>query len=539
MNRKENLVNSRSPFKRQRVFGGIAPDPRKARPLRSRIMPMPLPPHFVLPLRQYNGNSCVPLVRVGDRVLKYQVLARPADSIGTPLHAPSSGSISAISTAPVAGLPGDTAICIHLECDGKDDSLELQPCSNPAQLTSAEILRKIEAAGIVGMGGAGFPTALKITMAAEHDTEVLIINAAECEPYICCDEALLRERAKAVVAGAELIRTACHAPRCVIAIETNKSDAIGALRLELTHSATQLLLLEDVYPAGSEKQLIKAVTGLEVPAGSHPVELGILVQNVGTAYAVYQAVAEGKPSISRITTLAGDALLTPKNFEALVGTPISFLMNLCGVDASIHQTTVLGGSLMGVQLDRTDLPITKTSNCLIAATVAEFPAPEPERACIRCGFCAAACPAQLLPQQLYNFARSHNHSQLESYGLQDCIECGACAYVCPSRIPLVQYYLAAKQEIQELQIHQIQGENWQARFQLHQYRTRKEKDLALEQRAEKPAKSEAIKQQEVTGFSRTDARREIAEAVARAAAKKAAAQKLSAKISSSKNEGQH
>ena len=538
MSRKELFVNSHSPLRRQKIFGGIVPDARKARPLRSRIMPMPLPPHFVLPLKQYRGNHCVPLVTVGDRVLKYQVLASPTDSSGTPLHAPSSGIVSAIRTAPIAGLPGDTAVCIRFECDGKDDSLELQPCSNPAQLTALEILRKIEAAGIVGMGGAGFPTALKIALAAEHGTDVLIINAAECEPYICCDEALLRERAKAVVAGSEFIRTACHAPRCVIAIEASKSDAIAALRTELTHSATQLMLLEDLYPTGSEKQLVKAVTGLEVPSGGHAIQLGILVQNVGTAYAVYQAVAEGKPSICRITTLAGEALLTPKNFEALIGTPISFLMELCGVDTSKHQSTVLGGSLMGVQLTSTDLPITKTSNCLIAATATEFPLPEPERACIRCGFCAEACPAQLLPQELYSFARSHNHAQLEAYGLQDCIECGACAYVCPSRIPLVQYYLAAKQDFQELGTQQKQSETWQARFQLHQYRTMKEKEQAQEQRQERLATTDAIEQPMEIGFSRADARREIAEAVARAAAKKASAQKPPATRSSTANEDQ-
>lgn len=537
MRGKASVVASHGPLQKQIVFGGIAPDSRKARPLRSRIMPMPLPPHFVLPLTQYMGSQLEPLVKLGDRVLKYQVLAIPPDSSGTPLHAPSSGTVTAICNAPIAGMPGDTATCIYLECDGKDDSLELQPCSNPTQLTALEILSKIETAGIIGMGGAGFPTALKIAMAAEHGTDVLIINAAECEPYICCDEALLRERARAVVAGSEFIRMACNAPRCVIAIEPNKPDAIASLRQELVHSSTQLMLLEAVYPAGSEKQLVKAVTGLEVPSGAHATELGILVQNVGTAYAVYQAVAEGKPSVSRITTLAGEALLTPKNFEALVGTPISFLLELCGVDPSRHQSTVLGGSLMGIQLTSTDLPITKTSNCLIAATATEFQVPEPERACIRCGFCAEACPAMLLPQQLYSFARSHNHSQLETYGLMDCIECGACAHVCPSRIPLAQYYLAAKQELQDLRTQQKQGEAWQTRFQFHQYRTRKEKELAQEQRTERLAATAVIEKPLQTGFSRTDARKEIAAAVARTAAKKASRQYKPA--SSGENEDQH
>lgn len=524
MSRADIIGNPRKRLRRRKISGGISPDPCKANSLRSRIMPMPLPPGFILPLRQYDGTHTVPLVKAGDTVLKYQVLTRPENATGTPLHAPSSGTIAAIGTAPICGLPGESAICIHLQCDGNDNSLELQACSNPAQLTSSEILSKIEAAGIVGMGGAGFPTALKISYAIDHGTELLIINAAECEPYISCDEALIRERADAVVIGAALLRTACHAPRCVIAIEDDKTDAINALRAALAHSPIELLLLHSAYPTGSEKQIIQAVTGLEVPAGAHPTQLGILVQNVGTAYAVYQAVAEGKPSISRITTLTGGALKTPKNFEALIGTPITFLFGLCGVDPARHVTTVMGGSLMGVELERTDMPITKSSNCLIAATRAEFPLPEPALACIRCGYCIDVCPSQLLPQQLYNFARTHNHVQLQSFGLNDCIECGACDYVCPSHIPLVHYFLAAKQEIREVQVQHAQSEHWRARFQLHQYRARKAKDTAREQRIQVAQIPSNTAPPAAAAFSRTEAQQEIIDAVARAKARKATMQ---------------
>lgn len=528
MKQADFITKPRTPLRRRKFFGGIRPDSRKSNSLRSRIMPMPLPPGFILPLQQYAGTIADPLVKVGDQVLKYQVLTRPGDKYGTPLHAPGSGTVTAINTAPVIGLPGAAATCIHLQCDGKDDSLELQPCSNPVQLTAAEVLRKIEAAGIVGMGGAGFPAALKISLAIEHGTELLIINAAECEPYISCDEALIRERAEAVVMGAGLLRTACHAPRCVIAIEEDKVDAIQALRAALTHSPIELLLLKSVYPTGSEKQLVQAVTGIEVSSGGFASDHGILVHNVGTAYAVYQAVVEGKPSISRIITLTGDALQTPKNFEALIGTPVSFLLELCGVNHSNHLTTVMGGSLMGVELTRTDLPITKTSNCLIAATAEELPQPPPERACIRCGYCVEVCPSRLLPQQLYNFARTHNQAQLQAYGLTDCIECGACAYVCPSDIPLVQYYVVAKQELRDIESQRAQSEHWQARFQLHQYRVKKEQDSARERRAATPVVASDAPKAIAATFSRTQARQEIADAVARAVAKRAVAKKAAA-----------
>jgi len=330
---------------------------------------------------------------------------------------------------------------------------------------------------------------------------------------------LLRERAKEVVMGAEILRAACQAPHAVLAIEKDKTDAINALQNALSHSTLQLLLIEAKYPTGGEKQIIQAVTGLEVPTGKFALDLGILVHNVGTAYAIFQAVVEGKPNISRITTLTGAALQTPKNFDALLGTSVAFLFELCGIDKKTHQTTLLGGSLMGIELARIDVPITKTSNCLIAATATELPPPEPELPCIRCGFCADVCPSQLLPQQLYNHARAHQHHELIRQGLADCIECGACAYVCPSHIPLVQYYVAAKQELRLISERQAQSKQWSARFQFHQYRVKKEKDSPQlrQSRVQKSSPELATIQ---TSFSREEARAEIANAVARAKARK-------------------
>ena len=505
--------------RRHKISGGIKPPSCKATSLRSRIMPMPLPPRLILPLEQYGGASAIPLVNVGDHVLKYQLIAQAGSFGSAPVHAPSSGVVSHIGSAPVAGHPGKSSTCIQIECDGLDDALDLHPNDNYQALTPTELLEKIETAGICGMGGAGFPAADKIRLAREHGTELLIINAAECEPYITTDEALLRERAAAVVIGAEILRATCQAPHGVIAIEKDKTDAIKSLKDALSHSTLQLLLIDAIYPTGGEKQLIQAVTGLEVPTDKYALDLGILVHNVGTVYAIFQAVIEGKPNISRVTTLTGAALQTPKNFDALLGTSVAFLFEVCGIDKTTHRTTLLGGSMMGVELAHIDVPITKSSNCLIAATAAELPAPEPELACIRCGFCADVCPSRLLPQLLYSQARAHRHSDLTKQGLADCIECGACAYVCPSNIPLVQYYVAAKQEIRTFADRQEQGKQWQSRFQYHQYRIKKEKETPQPRRV-RIAKTSSELETIQTSFSRDEARLEIANAVARAKAKK-------------------
>jgi len=507
----------------RKISGGIKPPSHKQMSLRSRIMPMPLPPSLSLPLAQYGNSTASPLVKVGDQVRKYELIAQAGAGGSVPLHAPTSGTVSAIASMPIAGPPGTSAMCIQIECDGLNSAVALQPCNDYTSLAPHIILQKITEAGICGMGGAGFPTAEKIEFSNRRTTELLIINGAECEPYISTDEALMRERAAAVIDGIDILRIASQAARCVIAIEKDKTDAITAMRAAIANRPVEILQLDIAYPTGGEKQIVQAVTGLEVPVGKHPPNLGILVHNVGTAHAVYQAVVEGKACISRITTLTGGALQTPKNFEALIGTPVSFLLNLCGIDKQSHQTTILGGSLMGIELARVDVPITKTSNCLIAATAEEFPAPGPELACIRCGFCADVCPAQLLPQLLYSHARVHNHSQLETLGLADCIECGACAYVCPSRIPLVQYYVAAKQELHECESRQEQSQHWQSRFQYHQYRLKQDRDAALTRRPRvTKANTDALTSVTGPGFSREQARKEIADAVNRARTRKSA-----------------
>lgn len=501
--------------------GGIHPKAHKKRSLRSRIMPIPIPALLTLPLRQHQGTAAQALVTVGERVLKYQKIAAAAKTNSIPVHAPTSGTIIAIensSVVPFAGSSDLSQLCIHLQPDGKDQAIEINPISDYHSLSQIQLLEKITDAGICGMGGAGFPTSEKLKLSIDHGIELLVINAAECEPYITADEALIRERAATVVQGAEILQAASQANRCVIAIENSKTDAITKLAAALKESTVELMVINTKYPAGGEKQLIQAVTGKQVPAGLLPADIGILLQNAGTAYAVYNAIILGQPCISRITTLTGLALLTPKNFETLLGVPISFLFELCGIDELSRIKTIVGGSMMGIEVSDNTAPVTKTTNCLIAGTAEEFPAPITETACIRCGFCATACPASLLPQQLLSFSKLRDQQQLQEHGLFDCIECGACAYVCPSNIPLVQYYQTSKTNIRNSQTSHERGAKWQDRFQFHQYRNKKAADGALKRKSKDSPTADIKPGQD--DFSRAEARQQIAAAVSRVQARR-------------------
>ncbi|MDD9958211.1 MAG: electron transport complex subunit RsxC [Gammaproteobacteria bacterium] len=500
-----------------RIFGGIKPRAYKSSSLRSRILPCPIPDQLILSLRQHQGEAASPVVKVGDMVLKFQLLAEAENDSALNLHAPTSGKITAIAPHAIPGQSGQPELCVFLETDKQDAEIELTALPDYRAMSHLELLDLISQAGICGLGGAGFPSGLKLGDGIEKEIGLLIINAAECEPYITADEALLREFAEEVVSGAEILQKISLAPQCVIAIEKDKQDAIAALKPALRNSSIKLIALSAKYPTGGEKQIIQGVTGLEVPTGGLPQDIGVLVHNAGTAFAVHKAIIFGEPCVSRITTLTGAPLQTPKNFEALIGTPASYLLKICGLDKKQLTGAIVGGSIMGVELKNFDSPLLKTSNCIIAKSAKEFPQQAKEQACIRCGYCANVCPAQLLPQQLYAYSRSNDRLKLQDYGLADCIECGACAYVCPSNIPLVQYYRASKQEIKESMLRERQSEYWQSRFQTHQYRLKKNQEDKLSKRKKK--KSAAGTKTENT-FSREKARAEIAAAVERVKARK-------------------
>ncbi|MBA1185370.1 electron transport complex subunit RsxC [Stutzerimonas nitrititolerans] len=480
------------------IHGGIHPPERKELSNRAPIQRMPLPARLVVPLAQHLGAPAEPCVTLGEQVLKGQLIAEASGFVSAPLHAPTSGTISFIGPQPYPHVSGMTATAIVIDSDGRDQWIELQPHTDYRQLPPADLLDIIRQAGINGLGGAGFPTAVKLTAPPAQTIRTLIINGTECEPYITADDLLMREKAAELVAGIEILEYLIQPQQVLIGIEDNKPEAIGAVRAAIGERPYVLKVFPTKYPSGGEKQLIQILTGEEVPSGGLPADIGMLCQNVGTCVAVHDAVLLGKPLISRITTLTGEALARPMNVEAQIGTPVTELLAFAGLDDSKLNRLIMGGPMMGFTLPSMDVPLIKTTNCLLASTLAELPPPPPALPCIRCGECAEVCPASLLPQQLHFFALGQEHEQLKAYNLFDCIECGACAYVCPSSIPLVQYYRAAKGEIRALEQKQQKAEHSRQRFEWRQERLRRaeeQKEADRKARAERAARAKQAQAQ--------------------------------------------
>jgi electron transport complex protein RnfC len=480
------------------IPGGIHPAERKELSNRTPIQPAPLPKRLTLPLNQHIGAPAEPVVAVGERVLKGQLIAAANGFVSVPVHAPTSGTVSFIGPQPYPHVSGMLAPAIVIDSDGLEEWIELTPCTDYRHLENSDLVELLRQAGISGLGGAGFPTAVKLNARPTQKIHTLIINGTECEPYISADDLLMRERANELISGIDILVQLIQPDQVLIGIEDNKPEAIAAVRSALNERSYQLKVFPTKYPSGGEKQLIQILTGVEVPSGGLPADIGMLCQNVGTCVAIHDAVLLGKPLISRITTLTGEALARPMNVEVLLGTPVGELLEFAGLDRSKLNRLIMGGPMMGFTLPDFAVPVIKTTNCLLASTTAELPAPPPAMPCIRCGECAEACPASLLPQQLHFFAIGQEHEQLKAHNLFDCIECGACAYVCPSSIPLVQYYRAAKGEIRELEQKQLKAEQSKQRFELRQERLRRaeeQKEAERQARAAKAAQAKAAQAQ--------------------------------------------
>ena len=476
------------------IPGGIHPDERKTLSNQTPVQCPPLPKRLILPLNQHIGAPAEPCVSVGQRVLKGQLIAQATGAVSVPLHAPTSGTVSFIGAQPYPHVSGMLAAAIVIDSDGLDEWATLETCDHFHQLGASELLDKIRRAGVNGLGGAGFPTAVKLTARPQQKIHTLIINGTECEPYITADDLLMREKAVELLSGIDILVQLIKPDEVLIGIEDNKPEAIAAVRQALDARPYQVVVFPTKYPSGGEKQLIQILTGREVPSGGLPADIGILCQNVGTAVAIHDAVILGRPLISRITTLTGEALARPMNVECLIGTPVGELLAFAGLDQGKLNRLIMGGPMMGFTLPSLDVPVIKTSNCLLASTASELPAPPPAQPCIRCGDCAQVCPASLLPQQLHFFALGDQTEQLKAHQLFDCIECGACAYVCPSSIPLVQYYRAAKAGIRELEQQQQKAEYSKQRFEFRQERLRlaeEQKEAERLARAERNAKARA------------------------------------------------
>jgi len=429
-----------------KLRGGVHPSGHKDLSAEPPIRVLPLPNVLYVPLQQHIGAPARHLVSVGEKVNKGQLLAASQGMVSAPVHAPTSGRVIAIGDFPGPHPSGLEMPTLTIEADGDERWIDTEPPSNPFALSPEEIALRVGAAGIVGLGGAAFPAAVKLNLSRNSEVHTLIMNGGECEPYLTCDDRLMRERASQIVEGIRLIAHATGASEILVGIEANKPEAIAAMRAASAASPVKVVQVPAMYPMGSEKQMIQVLTGQEVPAGGRAADIGVLVHNVGTAYAVQQALCLGRPLVSRIVTVSGGAIMAPGNLEAPIGALAADLVRACGglrIDAA---RLVLGGPMMGTQLSSLDVPLVKGSSGVLALTRAEVEHTRPGP-CIRCSSCVRACPMGLLPLEMAARIRVGDPAGAVDWGLKDCIACGSCSFVCPSHIPLVHYFNHAKGDL--------------------------------------------------------------------------------------------
>ncbi|MGQ8364058.1 electron transport complex subunit RsxC [Glaciecola sp. 1036] len=497
--------------------GGVHPDGHKGLSNQHQIADAGLPDYLYIPIKQHIGVDAELIVNVGDRVKSGQPLTESHNPFAVPVHASSSGEVIAIDEHIAAHPSGIKEATITIKVDGLDTQYNFDPVNNYNTRDKAEIVEAICKAGISGMGGAGFPTHLKSNNV--KPIEFLIINGVECEPYITADDRLMREHAWQIRQGIDVLNYLLKPRQVLIAIEDNKPEAFETMSIACQQQDNyQVISIPTKYPAGGEKQLIQMLTSREVPSDGLPVDVGCLMYNVGTCYAVADAIIEGKPLTKRVVTLTGKALEKPQNFWVKIGTPVEHLLQLSGYnpDKQEYPRIIMGGPMMGFTLSSVKVPVIKTTNCLLAPEKNELAIVEDERACIRCSACADACPISLLPQQLYWYSTSKDYEVAQQYNLFDCIECGACAFVCPSEIPLVHYYRIAKAEIRQQKVEKEKSEKAKQRFEARKARLLKEKKEREEKhRLAAEARKRAMQSDD------SGAKDKIAAALARAKAKKA------------------
>ena len=473
--------------------GGIHPPEMKSQSNQTPVSKAMLPERFFVPVKQHAGTAGNLLVKVGDKVLKGQALTKGDNLRELPIHSPTSGTVVAIAPYIAAHPSGLSEPAIHILADGEDKWCERQPIEDFLIYSAEQLIEKIYQAGIAGLGGAVFPTAAKVH-SAEKQVKLLIINGAECEPYITCDDRLMRDYADEIIEGVRILRYILRPEKVVIAIEDNKPEAVDSLTQAL-HGANdiEIRVIPTKYPSGAAKQLIQVLTGMEVPSGQRSSSIGVLMQNVGTVFAIKRAVMDDEPLIERVVTLTGDKIPHKGNQWVRFGTPISFVLQQAGYQYDERFPVFLGGPMMGLALPNLDAPITKIANCLLAPDHFEYSPPPPEQSCIRCSACSDACPVHLMPQQLYWFARSEDHDKSLEYNLMDCIECGLCAYVCPSHIPLIQYFRQEKAKIWDIQEKAQKAEEAKIRFEARQARLEKEE----RERKERAQRAAAARREEM------------------------------------------
>ncbi len=477
------------------MYGGLVLQDHKTESMTRGLQQASLPKRLYLPLKQHIGETNKTLINPGERVLRGQLIAGSSSPISAPIHAPTSGTIIEIAAHPAPHPSGQLDSCIVIDVDGKDEALPIESI-NADKLNASELIRKIRQAGIVGLGGASFPTSAKLSRGNDLGIETLIINGVECEPYMTCDDILMQTYAAEVIKGIGYLQQILKPNSTLIGIEDNKPDAIKAMKKALATRPldnTFVIDIPTIYPSGGEKQLIQILTGKEIPKRKLAFDIGIFCQNVGTCVAISRALDQNQPLISRIVTLSGDGIRHPGNWEVRLGTPIQHLIELAGgyIGDANQQHLVMGGPMMGFSLSSDQVPIVKASNNILVMQRQTMP-PQPgdHAECIRCARCTEVCPARLLPQQLYWHARAKTYDKTEEYNLFDCIECGCCAAVCPSEIPLVQYYRAAKSEIHAAQQALFKSDRARIRFEFREKRLLLKKQQDEERRR---MKREALK----------------------------------------------
>lgn len=457
----------------------------------------PLPERLVLPLRQHAGLAAEAVVEAGQQVLKGQLLARARGALGLPLHAPTSGTIEALRPHRVPSASALPEPCVMLLSDGQDQWGDRHVLEAWQQASPAALVEHLHNMGVAGLGGAAFPTHVKLGAGLRQaPLQALILNGAECEPYISCDEMLMRERADEIITGGLILQRGVSARQLLIAIEDQMGAVARILRKALKkrglEQAVEVVKVTTIYPEGGERQLIQVLTGREVPADGLPTDLGLLVQNVGTAAAAKRAVEDGEPLIERYVTVTGPGVRQPANFNALLGTPMAELVAAAGGYTDGAARLIMGGPVMGIALPSDALPVVKASNCILVLDQAAMAGGKAVMPCINCGECVRVCPAQLLPQTLYQHIRAADYERVENLALADCIECGCCDLVCPSHIPLVDYFRHGKGELARQAMERRQSDWARQRYDARQARLAR---LQAEREAQRQAKRAALDNQ--------------------------------------------
>lgn len=498
--------------------GGVKPAYNKEASNQLPIAVAPLPAELVIPLHQSIGGTPRPLVSAGERVRKGQLIGAPDGFVSSSVHASTSGIVKAVEPRLMPHTSGLAALCVVIEPDGKDEWADIAPIPWRS-MKPDEVRDALRDAGVVGLGGAVFPSYLKVNPGKQGHLDTLVINGAECEPFITCDDMQMREKGETIVRGAAILRDLTRASQVLIGIEDNKPEAIAAMQAAIKATGEQRIEAVPVptrYPAGGAKQLIRVLTGIEVPHGTRSTDYGVQCFNTGTAYAVYEALELGRPLISRIVTVAGN-VETARNYEVRIGTPMRDVIALSRAKPDTDRI-IMGGPMMGFAMPNDSVPVVKATNCILVGSPALFPPPPPEMPCIRCGECARACPTDLQPFEMYWFSRARIFGKAQEYSLFDCIECGCCSFVCPSRIPLVDYFRFAKSEIWAREAEKDAADKARQRYE---FRLEREERDKAEKAAKLAAKAAETKAKLAQAGQNEDNKALIAAAVARTQEQKA------------------